>query len=115
MESVLFHIIGAAEWTEAERLGCHAPQSLATEGFIHLSERRQILRPANLLYAGRQDLELLVIDRSKLRADVVYEPGSHGEDELFPHLYGQLDLDAVSRRVDFPCGADGQFVLPSDL
>ena len=115
MESVLFHIIGEAEWADAERRGCYAPDSLGVEGFIHLSERGQILRPANLLYLNRQDLRLLIIDRSMIRADLVYEPGSHGEGELFPHLYGQLNIDAVSRTVRFPCGADGRFLLPADL
>jgi len=115
MELVLFHIIGEAEWARAEARGHYGPDSLTVEGFIHLSERGQILRPANLLYSGRGDLKLLVIDRSILRADVVYEPGSHGEDEVFPHLYGQLNLDAVVRTVDFPCEADGRFVLPADL
>jgi uncharacterized protein (DUF952 family) len=115
MESVLFHIIGEAEWADAERRERYAPDSLRVEGFIHLSERGQILRPANLLYEHRHDLRLLVIDRSRLSADLVYEAGSHGEDELFPHLYGQLNIDAVSRSVRFPCGADGRFQLPADI
>ena len=115
MESVVFHIVGSRDWAEAQHRGRYAPDAFAIEGFIHLSSRGQILRPANLLYAGRDDLQLLVIDVSRLRAQVVYEPGSHGEDELFPHLYGQLNLDAVLDVVQFPCGPDGKFQLPSNL
>lgn len=115
MATDLFHIIGSAEWAEAEELGRYAPGSFATEGFIHLSTRDQILRPANLLYRGRDDLSLLVLDASGLRSEVVFEPGSHGESELFPHLYGELNLDAVRRVVAFPCADDGSFALPADL
>lgn len=115
MDTDLFHIIGSAEWAEAQSLGRYAPESLAVEGFIHLSKRAQILRPANLLYQGREDLQLLVLDPESLRAEVVLEPGSHGENELFPHLYGQLNLDAVRRVVDFPCDENGAFALPGDL
>ena len=111
----LFHIVDRDAWAEAERLGRYAPDSVAIEGFIHLSELAQVLRPANLLYCGRHDLVLLVIEPGALRADVVYEPGSHGEDEHFPHLYGPLNLDAVVAVVDFPCRADGHFELPPDV
>lgn len=112
---MLFHIIGNADRQAAMEAGRYAPPGLASEGFIHLSARSQILRPANLLYQGRSDLVLLVIDPDKLENDVVYEPGSHGEAEDFPHLYGTLNLDAIVDVVEFPCGPDGGFELPQGL
>lgn len=115
METDLFHIIDTATWHAAQQHPRYAPSSFATEGFIHLSLRDQILRPANLLYHGRDDLLLLVIDAGKVDAPVVMEPGSHGEDELFPHMYGELNLDSVDRVVDFPCADDGSFSLPLGL
>jgi len=111
----LFHIVGRNEWSQASELGRYAPAAFAVEGFVHLSQKSQILRPANLLYRDRDDLVLLRIDPSALHAEVVYEPGSHGEAELFPHLYGQLNIDAVTEVIDFPCSPDGSFVLPSAL
>lgn len=115
MTSVLFHIIGSADWDEARTSPYYEPASLRSEGFIHLSKKEQILRPAHLLYAGRTDLLLLVIDADALTSKLVWEPGSHGEAEHFPHLYGALDVDAVERWVDFPCDAMGTFELPDDL
>jgi len=115
MEPVVFHIVGSPDWADAQDRGRYAPDAFAADGFVHLSNRDQILRPANLLYSGRTDLKLLVIEVSRLRARVVYEPGSHGEDELFPHLYGQLNLDAVIDVVDFPCNPDGTFALPTSF
>lgn len=112
---MLFHIIGRTDWNAAQEKGAYEPGSLATEGFIHLSQRSQILRPANLLYTGRDDLALLVIAPERVDSEVVLEPGSHGETENFPHLYGPLNLDAVVDVIDFPCGDDGTFELPSGL
>jgi len=114
MTPALYHIIGRDDWAEAERLGRYAPDDYVIEGFIHLSKRDQVLRPANLLYRGRNDLILLRIDPERLRADLLYEPGSHGEDELFPHLYGALNLDAVIDTIPLPSNPDGSFDLPAD-
>ena len=115
MESVVFHIISRDSWHEAQGHGTYVPDGYDHEGFIHLSGRAQILRPANLLYRGRNDLVLLEINSSALRAELRYEPGSHGEDELFPHLYGPLNIDAVVGVHDFPCQPDGSFTMPDGL
>ena len=115
MESVVFHIISSKNWAEAQEFGRYAPDRFDIEGFIHLSKKSQILRPANLLYKGQRDLSLLVIDVALLQAKLVYEPGSHGETELFPHLYGELNLDAVTNIIRFRCEPDGSFALPPEL
>jgi uncharacterized protein (DUF952 family) len=39
-----------------------------------------------------------------------YEEGEPGQ--LFPHLYGPLNLDAVTAALPFSSEPDGRFVLP---
>jgi len=112
---VVYRIIGNEEWKVARTAGEYVPERFGDEGFVHLSSAGQVLRPANLLYSGRNDLKLLVIDVDKLEAELRYEPGSHGEEELFPHLYGHLNVDAVTDVIDFPCEPDGSFQLPESL
>jgi uncharacterized protein (DUF952 family) len=110
------HIVERARWADALDGDSYAPERFAEDGFIHLSAPHQVLQPANLLYRGRDDLSLLVIDDTALpRAALRWEPGSHGEAELFPHLYAALPLAAVRRVVPFPCEADGSFVLPASV
>ena len=67
---------------------------------------------ANARFAGAADLVLLCVVVSRLTAPLRYEGGDPGSDELFPHLYGPLDVDAVERALPFPEGPDG-FALPS--
>ena len=85
-------------------------------GFMHLSTADLLLIPANKYYLGRTDLALLVIDQSLLNSELRWEPGVPAEGELlFPHLYGPLNVDAVTQVIRFPCDADGRFSLPEQL
>ena len=99
--------------------GTYAPASLRDEGFIHCSTIAQVIDTANRFYRGQDDLVLLLIDESRLKAELKHEAPAivHGESagELFPHLYGELNVDAVVRVVELPCEVDGSFQLPDRL
>jgi uncharacterized protein (DUF952 family) len=70
-----------------------------------------VARVANARFAGAGDLVLLCVAPDRLRAPLRYEPGDPGSDELFPHLYGPLAIDAVVDALAFAEGPDG-FALP---
>ena len=114
-EPVLLHLCARVEWEQSRRAGSHEPPSLAEVGFIHLSGPAQVHLPANRLYAGRDDLVLLVIDPDRLSAPVVWEPGvpSDPEGMRFPHLYGALPVDAVIDVHPYKANADGAFAPPA--
>jgi len=111
----VYRISTRAEWADAVAAGTLTPKRFADEGFVHLSMASQILRPANLLYRGQDDLILLVIRVADLDGELIFEPGSHGEEDDFPHLYGPLNTNAVIATIDFPCRDDGSFELPEGL
>ena len=108
MSARILHITTGQAWAQAQRDGTYAADSLATEGFIHCSEAHQVIWVANMRFRHRQDLVLLQIDVSRLSAPVVYE-NLEGGQQLFPHVYGALNLDAVFRATPFPPNADGGF------
>ncbi len=117
--SVIFHIVKRQEWMLAVKRGSYAPESLRIEGFIHCSTVAQVIDTANRFYRGQRDLVVLHIDEARLTAKLKFEAlsGAHGETvgELFPHLYGELNVDAVVRVVELPCAADGSFQLPVEM
>ena len=61
----------------------------------------------------------MCIDEARVGAELKYEAptSARGEavGEVFPHLYGELNVDAVVRVVELPCEVDGSFRLPGGL
>jgi uncharacterized protein (DUF952 family) len=88
---------------------------LAGQGFIHCSTVDQILRVADSFYTGQSGLVLLLLDPRLLKAELRWEPGADLASELFPHIYGPINQDAVLQVLDFEPAADGKFYLPSSL
>lgn len=97
----------------AQTQGHYSPASLTTEGFIHCSAATQLVEVANRFYRGQIDLVILGIMPDRLQADLRYDlvPG-HG---TFPHLYGPLNLAAVSKVWPWETAADGTFCLPEEI
>lgn len=104
----ILHLTGEGDWAEAQRQGAYRPPSLAREGFIHCSEPQQVIEVANRLFRSRQDLVLLQIDITKLTVAGRYE-NLEGGTQLYPHIYGPLNLDAVVRVTPFRPGPAGDF------
>jgi uncharacterized protein (DUF952 family) len=116
---MIVHIVKRIEWMHAVGRGTYAADSLRSEGFIHCSTLTQVIDTANRFYRGQRDLVVLCIEESRLTAELKYEAPAKSRDEppgdLFPHLYGELNLGAVVRVVELPCEADGSFRLPDGL
>jgi uncharacterized protein (DUF952 family) len=108
----IFHITQRSQWAAAKNLGNYRGDTLASEGFIHCSTIGQVVGSANRFFAGQQDLVILVIDESLVQPDIKYEGES---DNLFPHIYGELNVGAVVKSIDYEAGIDGIFVLPDEL
>jgi len=112
---LIFHIAEAAGWNEALARGEYRQSTLGytldQAGFIHCSRRDQVEGVANAVYRDRSDLLLLLIDRQKVHAEIRDE-NLDGGSEVFPHIYGPLNLDAVTSVLPFAPGADGRFAGP---
>jgi len=111
---MIFHITKRIEWEEALRAGEYRAVSLNDQGFIHCSTPEQVVGVANFLFAGQRGLVLLGIDVEALDSKVQYENCEGGED-IFPHIYGSINLNAVVDVVDFNPDQDGRFQLPSEI
>lgn len=111
---MIFHIAEAAHWDAARAAGSYRISTrgltLAEEGFIHAARRDQVLPVAERYYADAGPLLLLTIDPARLVSPVREEEVAPGE--VYPHIYGPLDLDAVVAVAPLERGPDGRFVLP---
>jgi uncharacterized protein (DUF952 family) len=115
MSDFILHATTRSAWSAAQKSGQYAANSLAREGFIHCSKADQILRTAELFFAGQHGLVLLVIKPALLSSELRWEVGADLMTELFPHIYGPINLDAVVDVLEFEPGPDGKFHLPRSL
>jgi uncharacterized protein (DUF952 family) len=91
---IIYHITTQTAWQQAQELGYYAAESLATEGFIHLSTEAQVQGVLERYYVGQTGLVKLVVDTDKLVNELKFELAPSVNEE-FPHVYGTINLDAV--------------------
>ena len=119
---MILHLLSRESWAEAQANGQLVAPSVATEGFAHCSTEHQMVGVANKYYRGVNNMVLLSIDPAKLMSQVKFEPPAHIDgspalphEPLFPHIYGPINLDAVSEVIEFPCDDHGTFTTPAQL
>jgi uncharacterized protein (DUF952 family) len=100
---MIYHVTTKAAWLQAQQQGFYEAPSLATEGFIHLSTAAQVAGVLERYYQGQTDLLLLHVDESRLTAELKYELAP-SVNELFPHVYGSINLEAVINAVPATTG-----------
>lgn len=104
----IYHIIPKRVWNKAQKEKTYAPETLAEEGFIHCSYDNDLGESANRYFEGQDALYILEIDPKKVSAEVKYEE-SHTRHAIFPHIYGELNLDAVVRIHRLEADKEGKF------
>jgi uncharacterized protein (DUF952 family) len=109
--TLIYKICSEALWRESERVGVFAGAAIdLADGYIHFSTAAQAPETAARHFAGQGDLVLVAIDAGALGDGLRWEPSRGGD--LFPHLYGELRLDAVRWVRPLPLGPDGRHVFP---
>jgi uncharacterized protein (DUF952 family) len=109
----ILHITSRSHWQSAKNLGSYRSETLDTEGFIHCSTFAQVVGSANRFFKQQSNLVILVITVDRVTAEIRYEGAD--ANNLFPHIYGELNIDAVDRVIDLESGTDGVFVMPQEL
>ena len=107
----IYKICSASAWREAERQGVyHGSADDIRDGFIHFSLASQVAETARKHFFGQTGLFLIEVDADALGPALRWER-SHN-DELFPHLYGELDLGAVRGVMQMHARSDGHHDFP---
>jgi uncharacterized protein (DUF952 family) len=108
---MIYKICPASAWREAERQGVYRGSADdSRDGFIHFSLPSQVAETAKRHFFGQTGLFLIAVDADALGDALRWELSR--DDELFPHLYGELDLGAVTDVLDMRARSDGYHDIP---
>lgn len=133
---VIFHVTNLMDWIDAQKKGEYRMatpgRNLDQQGFIQGATEGQVVGVANTLYRGARNLVLLVIETRKVKSEIRWEPARvqnpeaqrvasevkyenpEAAGELFPHIYGPLNADAVAAAIPLGVAFDGRFRFPKD-
>jgi uncharacterized protein (DUF952 family) len=107
----IYKICSASAWREAERQGVYRGSADdARDGFIHFSSAAQLAETAQKHFFGQSGLFLVEVDADALGERLRWERSRN--DELFPHLFGELDLGAVIGVLQIHTRSDGTHDIP---
>lgn len=108
----IYKILPRAEWTAAEAAGRFGGSAVDhQDGYIHFSTAAQAGETARRYFAGIADLVVLEVEGDDVGPALRWEPSRGGD--LFPHLYGPLDVSCVRAVHDAPLGGDGVPRMPA--
>jgi len=109
--ATIYKICPAASWSSAESDGVFKGlKNDIEDGFIHFSTGMQLAETASRHFSGQKDLVVVAVDGERLGVALKWEPARLGD--LFPHLFGPLDLAAVLWVDKLPLGTDGRHRFP---
>ena len=107
----IYKITPASAWREAERQGVYRGSADdLRDGFIHFSSLTQLAETARKHFLGQAGLLLIEVDADALGKALRWEASRNGD--LFPHLYGRLDLGAVVSVRELHERSDGSHEIP---
>jgi uncharacterized protein (DUF952 family) len=108
---MIYKICPASAWREAERKGVYRGSADdIRDGFIHFSVASQVAETARKHFFGRTGLFLIEVEADALGEALRWERSRN--DELFPHLFGELDLGAVTGVLGMRARSDGYHDIP---
>jgi uncharacterized protein (DUF952 family) len=114
MAESVYKICSRAALQEARKSGrFDGSADDARDGFIHLSAASQVSGTLAKYFAGQRGLVLLAVDPERLGQQLRWERSRGGE--LFPHLYGPLDLAHVISVEALELQEDGSHRLPEGI
>jgi uncharacterized protein (DUF952 family) len=112
--SIIYHLTNLSRWGQAQEKGFYTPEGYEKEGFIHLCLSDQLEHVWTSYYKNQPDLVVLCVETRLVKGILRFENTTGGE-TLFPHIYGELNLDAVQSVVAFPSSPDGKYHPPAGI
>ena len=112
MTRTIYHLTPTHYFESLNPAEAYLPADFDADGFIHCSaDEDQMLEVANRFYKSEPgDFVLLVIDEDAVEAEVRHEDAAPEPDgNLYPHIYGPLNRDAIVEARPMQRKPDGTF------
>lgn len=114
MQSDIYKVLSLNEWEHAQVSGFIITELDQKDGFIHLSTSAQLNATLSLYFAKEESVMLLQVDHlqvnDKLKFEAPIPTGNRAG--LFPHYYGNLNINAISKTWHLNRGA---FEIPIEV
>jgi uncharacterized protein (DUF952 family) len=106
--AVTLHLTPLGVWESQRDAAAYRPEPFEREGFIHCTDgEERMLEVGNRYYAADpRPFCVLEIDRTALIAPVIYED----PEQVYPHIYGPLNTEAVRSVRHVERDGGGRFV-----
>ena len=108
----VYKLLSETDWQAAEAGGVTMTALDLADGYVHLSTGTQVKETARRYYSGAARVKLLRFDLASL-GDIRWEKSRGGE--LFPHLYGPLEIAKAEASWWLMPGPDGAPNFPEDV
>ena len=90
----IFKILLPQEWRKLQRDGQTSGAPIdVNDGYIHFSTAAQLRETAMKHFSGEKEIFVLAFDTDQMDGQLKWEVSRRGD--LFPHLYGPLDIRFV--------------------
>lgn len=111
---MILHCMKKTTWEERKHKLAWGNRNIQADGFIHCSTAEYFWRVAPNFKDIEEELVLLCIDESKLKAEVRYEDGDNCG-RFYPHVYGLINNDAVIAVLPFIKDTNGNYIKNREL
>lgn len=109
MTDKIYKICPADIWQKAQEIGHFSGAGIdLVDGYIHFSTAEQVAQTAHLHFNGQRGLWLIEIETKTL--PLKWEESRGGQ--LFPHLYDDLSMQAVTQIWPMDLDDEGNHILP---
>lgn len=109
---MIYHIVTKDKWSQFKSKAFYRCNSLDRDGYIHCSFENQVLKVANTLHRGQENLLILCIDQERVDSILKIEDLFH-LNENYPHLYDELPITAVEKVIELKLSDTGDFIKPN--
>lgn len=91
---MIFYLLPRRDWESDGQEHVAFP---AEDGFVHCCDEQQIADVRLRYFPVDEEVIALGFDPTRLPVETRYEPGTGGESQRFPHVYGALQRAFVAR------------------